>query len=172
MPEHKFHKHIGRLINNDNFKDVIIRKDSACTDNKDEYRNLPLFCSGNKSKSTEFCDADILIIKDNKVKVIIEIEESNVKPIQVCGKVFSASLADFYSYRNKESFKLSDKVIFIQILDDSRLPKGSYKPAQWLNLEKETRLRLPIGRIYDYKLFYGNVNRFDESLINYLKKVI
>lgn len=69
------HKNIGDCIDN-NFKDYA-RLSSECGGK----HNLPLFLSNEKSNKTEFCNVDILLIKNEKIKVIIEIEESDDKPV-------------------------------------------------------------------------------------------
>jgi len=141
MIEHRLHEKIGNLIvkefgeikESDKVKktDGVIR-DTAC---KGEHR-LPLF-----SDETEFCDVDMLILKNNKVKVIFEIEESNVKPTQVCGKFLASALSKSYKYRDN-IYWLDEEVLFIQILDylklenKSKHPENSKKPVQWENLKK------------------------------------
>lgn len=69
---HPLHLEIGKNIENilksKNTYRVLL--DPACGGT----HNIPLFNSSIKSNDTEYCNVDIIIIKDNKIKVIIEIE--------------------------------------------------------------------------------------------------
>lgn len=84
-----------------------------------------LFCSQDKSTKTKYCDVDMLILKDNKIRVIIEIEEANVKPTQICGKFLVSALSSYYIHRtgNYIPINKNDSVSFIQIVDISKLKK-------------------------------------------------
>ena len=135
---HPFHQLIGNVIENEFNKDYIkVIKDLAC----DGKQNVPLFCIDVKKSSNEYCDADIIIVNENTIRVIIEIEESNKKPNHICGKLLSSALCTHYLHENKnthktEKFSMADNVIFIQILESSKVKENSPKRAQWLNLEK------------------------------------
>ena len=164
MVEHNFHKLIGEKIYA-NFKDCRVLRDTACGGN----HILPLFCSPDKSNKTEFCDADMLLIKDNKIKVIFEIEESDVKPTQICGKFLASALSLNYLYDN-ERIEMDDNTLFIQILDNSKLEGGSSKEDQWKNLEKAIVDLLPVGKMTQYKLFFGNATKFNyDEIMKYLR---
>jgi hypothetical protein len=56
-------------------------RDEACGGRQ----RIPLFNTAQKSRKTEYCNVDLLVLKQNKIKMIVEIEESNVKPTQICG---------------------------------------------------------------------------------------
>lgn len=57
---------------------------------------MPLFCYAEESSETEYCDIDLLVVKDDKIRVILEVEESNVTPIQICGKLFASALSSHF----------------------------------------------------------------------------
>ena len=80
----------------------------------------------------------MLMMKDNKIRVIIEIEESDVKPTQICSKFLSSALASYYIHHseNNTPIGMSDSVLFLQILDTSKLEEKTSKIDQWENLEK------------------------------------
>lgn len=84
MPRHPFHKVIGDIFVPENFpvEGIDILKDTACGGE----HTLPLFCSDLRSYATRYACVDLMIIKDRKIKVIMEIEESNVKPLHLFGK--------------------------------------------------------------------------------------
>jgi len=142
---------------------------------------VPLFCFEDKSRRTRYCLVDMLMIKDDKIKAIIEIEESNIKPVQVCGKFLASALSSYYIHRSESNtpIGMSDSVLFIQILDTSKLSEKTSKIDQWEHLEKSIENILPIGKIRNYKLFCGNPVDLESregnkclKLINYMKEVL
>ncbi len=159
--EHQLHKIVGEFINSDKFPDCMIKKDPACGGN----HNVPLFYSRNKSNKTEYCDVDLLILKDNKIRVIIEIEETAARPTQVCGKFLTSALSSYFIHKseNNTPIAMSDKVTFIQILKAPQSKKSSI-PTQWKNLEDSVNKRLPLkeSNIRKYILLYGSVSDFED----------
>ena len=180
---HPFHKAIGHCIKNNIQQDENIKiiMDPACDD--EASHNIPLFYTDpdsiqkdrfNKSNKTELCNVDILILKKEKIRVIIEIEESNVKPTQICGKFLTSALSTYYESKD---YPMADSVAFLQVLDMSKLKGKSSKPRQWKNLERAIKELLPINNIKDYFLIYGKKADFEnedsksyKDLIDYLKK--
>ncbi|RJS72879.1 hypothetical protein CW714_04015 [Methanophagales archaeon] len=156
--EHPLHKIVGECINSNVFPNCKIIKDPACGG----QQNVPLFCSRDRSNETEYCNVDLLIIKDNKIRVIIEIEETEVKPTQICGKFLTSALSSYYIHdsENNTPIGMSGSVLFIQILDTSQLKEKTSKIKQWGNLEKSIKNLLPIGKIRKYKLLYGTIPDF------------
>jgi len=73
-------------------------KDEACGGDQ----HISLFYDEEKSRAAWYCDVDMLVLKENKVRAIIEIEESNVKPTQICGEFLTSALARYYIHENKE----------------------------------------------------------------------
>jgi len=73
-------------------KEIVLLRDKACGGNQ----HIPLFCTSEKSRETEYCNVDMMILKNDKIKVIVEIEESNVKPTQICGKLLTSALSRFF----------------------------------------------------------------------------
>jgi len=177
--EHPLHKIVGECIGSQKFPNCKIIKDRACGGKQ----NIPLFCSKGKSNKTEYCDVDLLILKDDKIRVIIEIEETDIKPTQICGKFLTSALSRYFihEYKNNVPIGMSDSVFFIQILNTSRLKEGTVKPDQWINLEKSIMNILPIkgSKIRKYKLLYGDVSDFEggnankcADLITYIKEAL
>ena len=172
---HKLHKTIGKIIK-ENFSDGFeLILDRACGG----VHNIPLFSSKKKAWETELCNVDILIIKNGKVKVIFEIEESNVKPTQICGKYLTSALASYFIYRDSKACGMDKSVLFIQILDTSKLRiDKTKKTKQWENIEKAIKRVVPIekSRIDKYKLFYGKDSDFGtkgekrDNLIRYIRR--
>ena len=158
--EHPLHKIVGQCIDSHKFPDCKIIKDPACGG----QQNVPLFCSEDKSNETEYCNVDLLILKDNKIRVIIEIEETDVTPIKICGKFLTSALSRYFIHESENNIPIgmSDSVLFVQILNISQLKEETAKPNQWENLEKSIMDTLPIkaSKIRKYRLLYGNVSDF------------
>ena len=153
------HKKVGQifrqLITTD--PSLTLLQDYACGGKQ----RLPLFCVPNKSRANEFCNVDFLVLKDGKIKVIVEIEESNVKPTQVCGKLLTSALAKYFIHECEANkpVEMADSVLFIQIVDTSKLVRGkTAKYEQWKALEKSINQILPVkdSSIKSYKLLTTN----------------
>ncbi|HRD02436.1 MAG TPA: hypothetical protein PLP57_07325 [Candidatus Saccharicenans sp.] len=157
LVNHALHKKLGKTIM-DSFSaepGYKVMLDKACGGN----RTLPLYMSEVKRRDTEICDVDILVVKDGKVRAIIEIEESDVKPNQICGKFLTSALASFYSGEEGTTAPLDAPIAFIQVLDESKLKiDKTKKPGQWRNIEKAICRILPVGnsQINVYKIFGFN----------------
>ena len=160
------HLAIGKI-----FQDLLkdrrgfeLLRDKACGGNQ----HIPMFCSSTKSKKSEYCNVDLMVLKNNKVKIIIEIEESNVKPTQICGKFLTSALARYFIHESKsnELIEMDDSVTFIQILDTSKLVKArTHKFMQWDELEESIRAVLPLknSRTRRYALFYDRESDFNNK---------
>ena len=139
---HPLHESFGLIIDNvlNGIKGIDTIKDPACGGK----HNVPLFCSeGKKSNKSEYCNVDCLILKDKKISVIIEIEEADIKPTQLCGKFMTSALSNRYIYR-KDEHGMAEDVLFVQIVDKSNLKKASSKDGQWKKLEKSIKDVIPL----------------------------
>jgi hypothetical protein len=107
----------------------------------------------------------MLIIKSNEVRVIVEIEKSNVKPVQICGKLLASALSSHYVYGKTEPIPMHGSVLFVQVIDASELKLGNRKVQQCKNLERVIQKTPPIkdSRIRDYKLSCGDRNDFGSN---------
>jgi len=164
MPEHPFHKVIGDIFTDEKFpfEGIRILKDVACGGG----HTLPLFCSNVRSYATRYTSVDLtsvdlMIIKEGNIKVIMEIEESNVKPLHLFGKYLASAMVKYYIY-GREKIGMDKSVVFVQILDTSKQKSKSVKIDQWENIEKSIRSIIPVkgSSIKEYKIFYGNQSDF------------
>lgn len=154
---HPLHKITVEVVNPDAFSGFVVLKDPACGGEQ----NIPLFSSIDKSRKTKCCNVDLLIIKFERIKVIIEIEETDIKLTQICGKFLTSAVANYYihEYQNNKPIPMDDSVLFIQILDTTKIKKGeTSKIDQWKNIEKSIQDIIPVeGSMIDYyKIFYGD----------------
>jgi len=159
--QHPLHKEVGECTDSHKFPNCKIIKDPACGG----QQNVPLFCSKDKSNKTEYCNIDLLVLKDNRIQLIIEIEETDITPTQTFGKFLTSALSSYFIHEseNNTPIGMSDSVSFIQILDIFRLKQKTSKIKQWENLEKSIMKTLPIkeSKIRKYKLLYGDVADFN-----------
>jgi hypothetical protein len=159
------HKAVGDLLekfaNKNNLK---TRLDPAC--GGEQY--VPLFMADEAHLETRLCCVDAMLLKNGKVAAVIEIEESDIKPTQICGKYLTAAMSKKYIHEN-ESLALKD-VCFIQILDISSLKKK--KQAESINsLTKKNFLH---GCVKDYRMICidweekGDIKELENELYNIL----
>ncbi|MGR3293179.1 MAG: hypothetical protein ACUZ9M_04075 [Candidatus Scalindua sp.] len=129
MIKHRLHRKIGEALRN-NFHNQGLILDPACGGSQ----NIPLFLNDDRSNETEICNVDAAIIKDGKVKVIIEIEESTRTPTQICGKLLASILSKYYIHKNHEDIPKEIKdALFIQVLKVPK-QKESKKKQQAANI--------------------------------------
>lgn len=159
--KHSFHKLIGDIISeNITGKTIRVLKDPAC---EPKGHVLPLFYSKGKPREEVFANVDLLILKKNEIKVIIEIEESNFEPIHIFGKFFAAAFSSSYSHytEDKDFIEMADSVLFVQILDTENIKIGiTQKIKQRKNIKESIKKIIPIAdsKIKEYRLFYGKVS--------------
>lgn len=157
MP-HPLHEVISDLVSEVIPAHCTLVKDPACRGDQ----CIPLFCSDKRSMATEFCNVDLLVLHSNRIRLIVEIEESNVKPTQIAGKFLTAALASHFIHdRHGVSAIPKDmRVVFFQFVDTAKLPAGSLKRGQWRNIERSIQSILPLGDIQEYRLFFGDSREF------------
>jgi hypothetical protein len=105
--------------------------------------------------------------------MIVEIEESNVKPTQICGKFLTSALASYYIHNSKrnEPIGMDGSVTFIQIVDTSKLVKEkTSKFKQWKALEESINRIIPLknSKIRKYRLF--STDELDK-LTSFIKEI-
>ena len=140
---HPLHERIGEMLRGATLGSCELVLDPACGGDQ----NIPLFVSEPKSNATEYCNVDVLFLEDGRVRGVIEIEEANILPTQVCGKFLTSALASFYHHKRHGSTPISIRdAFFVQIVDSSRL-KGdrTSKLAQFENIRESIRSVLPLG---------------------------
>ena len=162
MTEHKLHQVVGDIVTR-NFGEKV-KLDYACCKNMDFKQQLPLFSSEDTSRETQLCKVDMLIVSENKVKVVIEIEESGRIPTKICGKFLTTGLAKLYKPHKGSALPLASPLLFIQVLSSEGIPEKSSIPNQLRNIEKAMRkINNVDGRQMYYLLFVGESNTFESK---------
>jgi len=171
---HPLHRKIGTIIDNalNGGKEIKVIKDPACCTDSHGKQHIPLFGSDVKSRSTRYCCVDLLILQEDKIRIIVEIEESDIKPTQICGKFLTSALSKNYIHKKDNGSKeMSESVAFIQVVDTSRLKDGSKKIKQILQLKESISQILPLkGRpVNKYELYFGTEKSDFEDMLGFIK---
>jgi len=173
--KHPLHEKIGSLIETSlqSLPDLKIVKDPACCrGDETDLQQIPLFRTDMKTRHTRYCCVDMLILQKGKIKGIIEIEEADIKPTQVCGKLLTSALSRFYIHEKVGgTIGMADSVFFVQVLDSKKLKAGSVKRKQFMSLEEDIQKILPLkdGRVTLYKLFTGTSDDGFADMIDFIK---
>lgn len=162
MTEHKLHQVVGKIITRNFGK--YAKLDYACCKSEDFKRQLPLFSSEETSRETQLCKVDIILVSEDKVKVVIEIEESGRIPTKICGKFLTTGLAKLYKPHKGSILLLASPLLFIQVLSSKGIPKKSSIPNQLHNIEMAMRkINNVDGRQMYYLLFAGDPDTFESK---------
>jgi hypothetical protein len=162
MIEHKLHQVVGDIVVR-NFGEKV-KLDFACCKSSDSRKQLPLFSSEDTSRETQLCKVDMLIVSENKVKVVLEIEESGRIPTKICGKFLTTGLAKLYKPHKGNALLLASPLLFIQVLSSAGIPDKSSIPNQLCNIERAMRKISNVdGRQMYYLLFVGEPNTFESK---------
>lgn len=155
---HQFHKAIGDCLGSKLLPGYSLIKDQAC--GGEQY--IPLFRSPKKSWPDEFCKVDMLVLQNQKVRAIIEIEESDIKPHQICGKFLTSALSSYFIHAGwaDKQIGMGERVVFIEILEISKLKSQTHKLKQFENLEQSINEVLPLknSAITEYHLIFGKLD--------------
>lgn len=173
---HEFHLVIGKILKEmmpADSQDFELILDSACEHHLgNESRIIPLYLSGSETRTErEISDVDAIVIdKSNKsnsrISIIIEIEESGIKPIKVCGKFLTSALADELKIKDAKPISLvqSKPISFIQILrltDDMKKERSKLRSKMVLIGDRLSQLAAsePFN-IVRYDLLIGDEEDF------------
>jgi len=164
---HPLHFQVGELfnelLNESLMSGYSLVLDEACGG----AQRVPLFVSSEKSRKTKFCNVDLLVVHDGAIRAIVEIEESNVKPIHVFGKFLASAVSSFCIHDSLGgAMEYGEDVVFIQFVDTSKLKRGrSSKVEQWRNICGSIRSVVPLSgsRVSRYELFDVNVEEINDS---------
>lgn len=159
MTNHPLHRAIGKIITQDRFPRCEILKDRACSPG--QRHRISLFYGAGPNR-VRFCDVDLLIALKERGTVIIEIEESNVKPVQIFGKFFASA---FSTHHGKKP--IVQPLLFIQVVDTSALKlEKTKKGNQWGSIAATIKRHAGNWprRAVRYELFEGGPGEFKPDL--------
>ena len=122
---------------------------------------IQLFCNSRAEFATRLCSVDAVVIKGGEVVAIIEIEESDIRPMALCGKVSVSAHASYFIHR-RQAHPIAHRVAFVQVIDTKKLSEGSSKVAQCQNLLELNRNSLSAGdKDVAYDIFHGDIAEFE-----------
>ncbi|MGA2297945.1 MAG: hypothetical protein ABSG15_10395 [FCB group bacterium] len=178
MAKHIFHEIIGNV-----FKEILnnstdLYLDPACGG---EHR-LPFYISVNANRSTCVSNVDLILVKDEIVKLVCEIEESGFIPTKIYGKVFSTASALLCKLKGIKRFDVDKKGIFLHIISKNNIDKNlvngknTNKFNQFIWVEESIQDILIRANLWikEYYLIFGDENYFKngEKGYNDLQKII
>ncbi len=133
--------------------------------------NLPLFSHEEKSNESEYCNVDALVVRNSAICFLLEIEESGLNPVKICGKFLASALSSHFVHDvlNNVASAIGPNAVFVQVIDTTRLNPRTKKLRQGKLLESSITKILPVGSsgIRTYRLyFFRGVDGFrsDEAL--------
>lgn len=178
---HRLHRAVGEVLREAEVAStgVTLLLDPACGTPGSKCHNLPLFLKPPKNNATEICNVDAVLLAGDRIKVVVEIEETNVGPTQICGKFLTTALAKglIHEAFSNRLVEFDDSTVFVQVLDTSGLSiERTAKIDQWINIRDAIRKLLPLlgGKLAAYELVYGNASGFgpDGAARKSLKSVL
>jgi hypothetical protein len=166
---HILHKQVAKTIHNigrSHKYEVIV--DYACVFDGYPGRNqrIPFFLSDDAARYTTVSNVDIILIKNKKVKLVCEIEESGFIPTKIFGKLFSTAFADIcrlWDGKKHHLYNLDNNSVFIEVMEKP-LPEETKKIAQGNLIEKKINKNLKTinSWIKKYRLIYGDDKDFEK----------
>jgi len=125
---------------------------------------LPLFCSDIKSWVNLNCHVDGLVILDGKVRLLFEIDESDIRPTALFGKFLAACDSQYFIHWTKldRPIPITNAVLF-QVVSTMKLPDGTWKKDQFKRIESDIKEMLKGSEctpLDDYRLLCGTPEEF------------
>jgi len=148
MDSKALHRAVGGLLTRICPRGCTLVLDKDCGGDQ----HVPLFVSRDSHRYTACCKVDALLFDPDGVRAVVEVEESNLRPTQLCGKLLTTALATVYCHRRHNVIPMSRSVLFVQVLDPSRLKRNTAKLKQAQKLGDAISELLPLKR--------GSVTRY------------
>jgi hypothetical protein len=147
---HDLHQAVGKLFSDlfDNKCGYKLLLDPACGEST---QHLSFFLEKDQTSGSRITKVDLLVLKENKVKLVCEIEESEFIPRKIYGK-FTSLIATSCLKTEGLIYSFDKDLVFIQIVSGSGLKEASRKRIQWKNIEDNISMRYfnfpPFNSIY------------------------
>lgn len=193
MTEHEYHIEISKIVKNSIKEDgenkySLISNDCAPDNSPHNQYALPIYHVDENGYAIKYAYADILIVKDGRIKAQIEIEEQDRSATKLFGKVLTSAHCKFFQYRGKDGprtrgpLDFNKDFTFIQIVRpiDAKNPERSQKWEQWKQIDIDIKMMLlngfkscqdPWARRIDYHLLFGTKEKIESELITILEKL-
>jgi hypothetical protein len=95
---HELHKVVGDVLRSIEYPGMHVLLDSACGG---VGRHIRLYGDEQIGSGSCLVWVDAAIVVNDEIRVLVEIEFSNIRPLYLCGKVFASALCNYYSRGKK-----------------------------------------------------------------------
>lgn len=181
MNDHPLHEKIYSIVepfDGKNNNTVHVYADHACSGKEGRVslfleptknRENHICLEPTKKRENHICDVDSLIVRGDKIKIILEIEESGRQPVRIFGKVLASAIATHFCPPEKplpDGISKDKNVLFIQIISSSGLKKNSRRKEQWKQIGKYLERLVRDGHvkgIKGYKMLIGEDSDFEDN---------
>ncbi len=133
--------------------------------NENSNVKIPLYFVDEAGRSASYCNVDALILKDDRIRIIFEVEEGEIDAVRVCGNYLASAFSQFHIHKEKNGGRrimMGSNVTFLQIISAPITKNGKTSKADQLeNIETSIRSK-PIKDSYikDYYLLVGTPDDF------------
>jgi hypothetical protein len=156
---YEIHKAVGNILLElrDSITGLEVMLDTTCGGS----HTVPLYGLDSGDGSDHLVEVDAAIILGNEIKVVVEIDKSDLRPVALCGKVLGTAISTHYRLGNTV-IGLSESMLFIQVLEKSAANLDTPKARQCKYLEREIGrfLSAANNRVKKYSFHYGMPEEF------------
>jgi hypothetical protein len=157
---HPLHQAIGDVLRSIERPGIQVLLDAACGGKGQQIR---LFGDEPVGNSSCLAWVDAAIIINGEITVVLEIEESNVRPLYLCGKVFATALCN-YSSRGGHRVPMAPSMLFIQVIRSPKSIKSAkLKQCEYLEKTINQIFRMLDHRVHSYSFHYGLPDSFQRG---------
>jgi hypothetical protein len=154
---HPLHTAIGDILRSIERPDVEVWLDAACGG---KGRQIRLYGLEPVAASSCLAWVDAAIVVHGEIKIVLEIEESNVRPLYLCGKVFATALCS-YSSRGGHRTPMSESMLFVQVIKASKnASSAKLKQCEYLEATINEIFKKLENRVDSYSFHYGLAENF------------
>jgi len=168
MSKHRLHKRIYTIIKAalPVAKGYSLHADYSCSGSRRSgITRIPLFLGPGKSRISQLCYVDLIILQHRAIKVLVEIEESGRQPTKILGKFLTSAIATHFAHPSLSPAPIpkDKKVLFVQIISSDDLRPNTSRRRQWQSIGEFIRAMVRKGNvkgIFDYRLLVGKPSEF------------
>jgi len=128
------------------------------------HNQISLYSRLPKSRGSKFCCPDIVICRDDAVRVVIEIEDNGksgkIGPAKIGGKLLPAALAKHLLHPEVGMIAIRDYFALVQIANTATLQPRTRRYEQYDNLAEDIRRLVPLGSVGTYYLIPTLLHEF------------
>jgi hypothetical protein len=169
--DHGLHKRVGQILNDAivDVQDVNVLLDEACGGKQ----RIPLWAN-----NVPLCCVDCAVELEGEIILIVEIEETDIKPTKIFGKFMTSAMAEEYRRGSKKPIKISEHTSFLQVIkySKSNTNRHSLKPSQLISMESSiqelAKKKNSKIKVVQYKLVRHSDENFEHDIKDYVKKAL